>query len=480
MDSGAKFKEIGRREPGYRDVDERVKDYEPVEKRFSDQETVMQASRCLACGTPFCHGYGCPLANVIPDLTRLARTERWHEAVDLLHATSNFPEFTARVCPGLCEASCVLGQGFEPVAIRHIEMAIVEKAYSLGLMTPRPPAVRRREKVAVVGSGPAGLAVADTLNRMGFNVTVFDSAKRAGGILRYGIPDFKLEKSVLDRRLSLMEQEGVRFETAVTVGEDLSYRYMQQRFDAICLSGGSRTPRDLAVPGRELSGIHFAMDYLVQQNKRLAGEEVAPGTEISAAGKRVIVLGGGDTGSDCLGTATRQGAESVCQFEIMPKPPACRTEKMPWPAWPNILRESSSHKEGGERRWSVSTRRFLGNEGRVERLECVEVDWVAGLDGRMAPKELPGTEFEVAADLVLLALGFVGPARNKIVDDLAIEKDRAGNVKVDENHMTSAPGIFAAGDMARGQSLVVRAIADGRETARGIAKYLEGRKGAAA
>ncbi|MCE5265936.1 MAG: glutamate synthase subunit beta [Deltaproteobacteria bacterium] len=474
---GARFKDIGRSVPGYRPVDERVRDYEPVECRYSDEQAVLQASRCLSCGTPFCHGYGCPLGNAIPELTRLARNERWREAVDLLHATNNFPEFTARVCPGLCEASCVLGQGFEPVAIRNIEMTVVEKAYELGLMTPRPPAVRRSEKVAVVGSGPAGLAVADTLNRMGFPVTVFDTAKRPGGILRYGIPDFKLEKRVLDRRLSLMEQEGVRFETNVTIGDDISYHYLSERFAAICLAGGSRTPRDLAIPGRELDGIHFAMDYLVQQNRKLAGEEIEPGAEISAAGKKVIVLGGGDTGSDCLGTAIRQGAAHVCQFEIMPKPPEARTEGMPWPSWPNILRESSSHKEGGERRWSVSTRRFLGQDGRVSRLECVEVEWVPGKGGRMEPRELPGTEFEVAADLVLLALGFVGPAKNRIIDELDIAKDRAGNIQVDGLHMTSIPGLFAAGDMARGQSLVVRAIADGRDAARGIRQYLDSKVG---
>lgn len=476
MDKGARFKDINRMEPGYREMEERVRDYEPVERRFSDEETVLQASRCLACGTPFCHGYGCPLTNAIPEMTALARAERWGDAIALLHSTNNFPEFTARVCPGLCEASCVLGQGFQPVTIRNIEMAVVEKAYALGLMKPRPPAVRKREKVAVVGSGPAGLAVADSLNRMGFHVMVFDSARRMGGILRYGIPDFKMEKRVLDRRLSLMEQEGVQFETGVTIGEDISYHYLRQRFDAICLCGGSRTPRDLTIPGRELKGIHFAMEYLVQQNRKLAGETLAPEEEISAAGKRVVVLGGGDTGSDCLGTAIRQGAAGICQFEIMPKPPAARTEGMPWPNWPNILRESSSHKEGGERRWSVSTRRFLGQDGRVIRLECVEVEWAPGQGGRMEPRELPGSEFEVAADLVLLALGFVGPSRNKIVDDLGVEKDKAGNIRVDSLHMTSVPGLFAAGDMARGQSLVVRAIADGRETAKGIRQYLESKK----
>jgi glutamate synthase (NADPH/NADH) small chain len=270
-----------------------------------------------------------------------------------------------------------------------------------------------------------------------------------------------------------MEQEGVQFESGVTIGEDISYHYLRQRFDAICLAGGSRTPRDLAIPGRELKGVHFAMEYLTQQNRKLAGEKLAPGEEISAAGKRVVVLGGGDTGSDCLGTAIRQGAASICQFEIMPKPPAARTEKMPWPDWPNILRESSSHKEGGERRWNVSTRRFLGQDGMLSRLECVEVEWVPGKEGRMEPRDLPGSEFEVAADLVLLALGFVGPAKNKIVDDLGVEKDKTGNIRVDGQHMTSVPGLFASGDMARGQSLVVRAIADGRETAKGIRQYLE-------
>jgi len=465
------FLKYYRKDPGYRKVEERIKDYEPVELRLLDSEIRAQAARCMDCGTPFCHGCGCPLSNVIPELTDLVYNHRWQEALEVLMSTSNFPEFTARVCPSLCEASCVLGINDEPVTIRQIELAVIEKAFEKGYLKPRPPAARMPQKVAVVGAGPAGLAVADTLNKAGYWVTVYDKSRSAGGILRYGIPDFKLEKRVVDRRIKLMQDEGVVFELGVTVGEDISYNFLKSRFSATCLSGGSREPRDLAVPGRKLKGIHFAMEYLIQQNKRLAGEAVDKAEEITAAGKTVVIIGGGDTGSDCLGTALRQGAKKVYQFEIMPRPPDERPANTPWPEWPNILRESSSQKEGGERRWCVSTKEFAGTGGNVKALRCVEVEWFEGKDGKTAFKEKKGSDFEVDAQLILISMGFTGPGRNKIVEDLDIARDARGNIVVNENHMTSVEGIFAAGDMSKGQSLVVRAIADGRATALGIMQY---------
>jgi len=466
------FLKYHRKDPGYRKVDERLKDYEPVELRLLDSEIHAQAARCMDCGTPFCHGCGCPLSNIIPEMTDLVYNNRWQEALDVLLATNNFPEFTARICPALCEASCVLGINDDPVTIRQVELAIIEKGFEKGYLRPRPPATRFNQKVAVIGAGPAGLAVADTLNRAGYSVTVYDKARNAGGILRYGIPDFKLEKKVVDRRIKLMQDEGVVFELGILVGDDVSYNYLRNKFDAVCLSGGSRTPRDLPVPGRDLKGIHFAMEYLVQQNKRLAGEPIE-NEEITAEGKTVVVLGGGDTGSDCLGTALRQKAKKVFQFEIMPKPPAGRPESTPWPMWPNVLKETSSHKEGGERRWCISTREFIGKNGQLTALRCVEVEWFTGQSGRMEFMEKPGSEFEVEAQLALLSMGFTGPRQNKIVEDLHIKRDSRGNIDKNENHMTSVGGVFAAGDMARGQSLVVRAIADGRATAFGIIQYLE-------
>jgi len=473
MGEAGGFLKYYRKDPGYRKVEERLKDYEPVELRLLDSEIRAQAARCMDCGTPFCHGCGCPLSNVIPELTDLVYNHRWQEALEVLMSTSNFPEFTARICPSLCEASCVLGINDEPVTIRQIELAVIEKAFEKGYLKPRPPAVRFSQKVAVVGAGPAGLAVADTLNRAGYPVTVYDKSKNAGGILRYGIPDFKLEKRVVDRRIKLMQDEGVIFELGVSVGDDISYNFLKSRFSAICLSGGSREPRDLPVPGRKLKGIYFAMEYLVQQNKRLAGEAVDKADEITAEGKTVVIIGGGDTGSDCLGTALRQGAKKVYQFEIMPKPPDERPGSTPWPMWPDILRESSSHKEGGERRWSVSTKEFTGVNGHVKALSCVEVEWSEDKEGKKGFREKKGSEFEVEAQLVLISMGFTGPGRNKIVEDLNIARDARGNIVVNENHMTSISGIFAAGDMSKGQSLVVRAIADGRATASGIIQYFE-------
>ncbi|MDD4869497.1 MAG: glutamate synthase subunit beta [Kiritimatiellae bacterium] len=471
------FLKYCRKDPEYRKVEDRLKDFDPVEMRQFDSEIHIQAARCMDCGTPFCHGCGCPLATVIPELTDLVFHDRWQEALDVLISTNNFPEFTARICPALCEASCVLGINDDPATIRQVELAIIRRGFVDGYLQPRPPVIRYDEKIAVIGSGPAGLSVADSLNRTGYCVTVYDKSKNPGGILRYGIPDFKLGKRIVDRRIKLMRDEGVMFELGITVGDDVSYNYLKNRFDAVCLSGGSREPRDISVPGRKLKGIYFAMDYLVQQNKRLEGERIEKEDEITAEGKTVVIIGGGDTGSDCLGTALRQRANKVYQFEIMPKPPEERPENTPWPMWPNVIRESSSHKEGGERRWCVATKEFTGENGKVKSIRCVEVEWSHGHDGRMEFKEKPGTDFDMDVQLVLLSMGFVGPGRNRIVEDLHIEHDSKGNIKVNENHMTSVDGIFAAGDMAQGQSLVVRAIADGRMTASGIVQYLEKKRG---
>ena len=474
----AVFVEAVRKDPGYRPVAERIRDYEAVEKQLHDQELVVQAGRCMGCGTPFCHAYGCPLSNVIPEFNDALHRGLWREGLEILLSTNNFPEFTGRVCPAPCEAACVDGIHGDPVTIRQIELALIEKGFLNGHMSLSPPKKRFNEKVAVVGSGPAGLAVADTLNKGGYPVTVFESAERPGGILRYGIPDFKLEKWVVDRRIALMKEEGVTFETGVVVGEDLSYRFLEQRFDALCLACGAGTPRDLDIPGRNLKGIHFAMDYLCRQNRTLSGEAVSPSAMIHAKGKSVLVLGGGDTGSDCVGTALRQGAGKVFQFEILPEPAGTRPSSTPWPTWPRILRTTHAHEEGGERRWAVMTREFVGDRDRVTGAKCVEVEWPVGEDGRLTgPEEKPGTRFEQPVDLVILAMGFTGPGKNRIVDDLGIQLNDRGHIKGNRHGMTSAEGVFVAGDMGLGQSLVVKAIADGRKAARGIIEFLEGKIG---
>lgn len=470
------FLEYERKEPGYRPREERLLDFRAVERHHTQREIHTQAARCMSCGTPFCHAYGCPLGNVIPEVNELVYRDQWQQALDILLSTNNFPEFTGRVCPAPCEAACVAGIHDDPVTIRQIELTVIEKGFENDYYQARLPERRFDERVAVVGSGPAGLAAADTLNRAGYRVTVFDAAAHPGGLLRYGIPDFKLEKWVVERRIRMMETEGVRFEMNVTVGEDVSYRYLKERFDAVCLACGAGEPRDLQIPGRDLEGIHLAMEYLVQQNRKIEGAFVDPSEEITAKGKRVVIIGGGDTGSDCLGTALRQGAERVVQMEILPRPPAERDASTPWPLWPRMLRETHAHKEGGELRWSVTARAFAGDKGRIERLRCVEVDWERAEDGSFNnPKDKAGTAFELKADLVLLAMGFVGPGENRLVEDLGIEKDPRGNVKADEQNMTSVPGVFVAGDMARGQSLVVRAIADGRKAAQGIRDFLSKR-----
>ncbi len=465
------FLDFHRKDPGYRPVESRLKDYGAVELRLGDAETRAQAARCMDCGTPFCHGCGCPLANIVPELNDCVYHGRWQEALDLLLETNSFPEFTGRICPAPCEAACVLGINDEPVTIRQLELAIIEKGFEKGYLRPMSQQKRINKAVAVVGSGPAGLAVADRLNRAGYKVTVFDRAQHAGGVLRYGIPDFKLEKSVVDRRIAFMESGGIEFELGVSVGDDVSYKYLSDRFAAVCLAGGSREPRDLDVPGRELQGVYFAMQYLTQQNRRLAGETIDPGTEIIAEGKNVLIIGGGDTGSDCLGTALRQNARNVYQFEILPKPPLERAEDNPWPTWPNTYRETSSHKEGGDRRWCVSTTELSGKDV-VEKAHLTEIEWTK-IDGKHVMSKKPGTEFEIDVDLVLLSMGFVGPGPNKLVEELKLELDGRRNIRVDNDHMTSAEGIFAAGDMSRGQSLVVRALSDGRSAAEGMIRFLE-------
>jgi glutamate synthase (NADPH/NADH) small chain len=427
----------------------------------------------MDCGVPFCH-QGCPLGNLIPDWNDLVYRNRWHAAIDRLHATNNFPEFTGRLCPAPCEGSCVLGINDDPVTIKSVEVSIVERAFKEGWIQAKPPAVRTGRRVAVVGSGPAGLAAADQLNRAGHTVTVFERADRIGGLLRYGIPEFKLEKRILDRRLRLMEQEGVIFRAGVNVGVDVTAAELRGQFDAVVLCGGATAPRDLPIPGRDLEGIHFAVDYLTQQNRRCEGDEIPAADLISAEGKHVIIIGGGDTGADCLGTTHRQGAASVLQFELLARPPETRAADNPWPLWPTIFRTSSAHEEGGDRLYSVSTQEFVANgEGRVTALKAVRGEMLRD-GGRLRFVARPGSEFEVKADLVLLAMGFVGPERGTLLGDLGVRMTERGTVWRDENWMTSEPGVFAAGDLQRGQSLIVWAIADGRSAARGVDAYLTG------
>ena len=477
------FIEVARKDPGYRPVEERTQDYKAVEVQLPDSELREQAARCMDCGIPFCQSahslVGCPVTNMIPEFNDQVYHEQWRDALALLLEGSCFPEFTGRICPAPCEASCVVGINREPVAIRQIELTIIEHGFSRGYLQPRLPESRRDARVAVVGSGPAGLVAAQMLNQAGFNVVVYEIDKYPGGMLRYGIPDFKLEKWVVERRIELMEAEGVVFETGVEVGVDVSYHFLKQRFDAVILAGGAREPRDLDVEGRELDGIHFAMDFLMQQNRRGGGEDVSSEASISAAGKRVVVIGGGDTGSDCVGTSMRQGAASVTQFEILPKPPPTRPDSTPWPLWPNKMRESSSHLEGCERRWSVSTRTFSGADGRVSGLACCEVDWVFPEGAwRPSPEHVEGSDFSIDADLVLLAMGFVGPGHETLTDSLGAEINERGFIQCDENNMTTVAGVFVAGDMTEGPSLVVRAMQDGKRAALGAQRYIEAKESA--
>jgi glutamate synthase (NADPH) small chain len=458
------FLEYTRELPVRRPVKERVNDWFEVYEDFAGDKVRKQGARCMDCGVPFCHT-GCPVQNVIPDWNDLVYRDRWREAIRVLHATNNFPEFTGRICPAPCEAACVLGINEPPVTIKVIEKTIVEHAFNEGWIRPDPPSVRSGKRVAVIGSGPTGLAAAQQLNRAGHSVTVFEKADRIGGLLRYGIPDFKLEKWVLDRRLKLMRAEGIEFRTNVHVGQAIPGEELREDFNAILLAGGAEHPRDLRVPGRELKGIHFAMEFLPQQNQRCAGDEVP--NQILATGKRVVIIGGGDTGADCLGTSHRQKAASIHQFELLPKPPDDRAPQTPWPLWPLQLRVESSHEEGGVRDWSIATTGFSGDEhGNVRKLHAVRV----GPAPHFQP--VPGTEFTIDVDLVLLAMGFTGPVKGGILDQLGVGLDERGNIATDSHYSTDVPGVFAAGDMRRGQSLVVWAIAEGRHAAASMDEYL--------
>ena len=460
------FKEYTREMPARRSVDERVNDFFEVYQPFPAEKVRTQAARCMDCGIPFCHT-GCPVNNIIPDWNDLVYKDRWRDAIRALHSTNNFPEFTGRICPAPCEAACVLGINEPPVTIKQIEKTIVEHAFAEGWIQPEPPAFRTGKRVAVVGSGPSGLAAAQQLNRAGHAVTVFEKSDRIGGLLRYGIPDFKLEKHVVDRRLDQMIAEGVRFETRAHVGQNVPAEDVRKDFDAVVLCGGAQQPRDLPIPGRELKGIHFAMDFLPQQNKLNAGDTVE--NQIRATGKHAVIIGGGDTGADCLGTCHRQKAKSVEQFEIMPEPPAERSPSTPWPLWPLQLRSESSHEEGGVRNWAVATTKFTGDEnGNVKLLHAVRV----GQPPKFEP--IAGTDFTLPAELVLLAMGFLGPIREGMIEQLELKLDARSNIATDANYMSSVAGVFSAGDMRRGQSLVVWAISEGRRAARAVDLYLMG------
>ncbi len=467
------FLEQDRELPKKRDPKKRISDYNEVDSVIDESITVKQASRCMDCGIPFCH-HGCPLGNIIPEFNDAVYQGNWKMAYEILVSTNNFPEFTGRICPAPCEASCVLGINKPAVAIEYIEKTIIEKAFQEGYAKPRIPSSRTHKKVAVVGSGPAGLATAAQLNYAGHDVTVFERADEIGGLLRYGIPDFKLDKQILDRRINLMMEEGVKFKTKVNVGENLTIEQLKEEFEAVVLCGGSTVPRDLPIPGRNLKGVHFAMDFLTQQNRRVGGKKVLV-EEIWATGKNVLVIGGGDTGSDCVGTSNRHGAKSVTQIEILPKPPKERTDSMPWPNWPMILRTSTSHEEGCERQWSIITKEFIGDEqGNLKALKIAEVEMKKAEHGK-APGfvEIPGSERTIPCELALLAMGFLYPQHTGLLDQLGVDYDERGNVKA-TRYQTSIENIFTAGDMRRGQSLVVWAISEGREVARAVDEYLMG------
>ena len=470
------FLKVKREGPKRRPVQDRIKDWKEFYEPIPEETLKAQGSRCMDCGIPFCQSnYGCPVENMIPDWNDLVHQGRWKDALKMLHSTNNFPEFTGRLCPAPCESSCVLGIIDDPVSIRVIEWNIIDRGFDEGWVTPILPERQTGQKVAVVGSGPAGLAAAQQLVRAGHSVTVFEKDDRIGGLLRYGIPDFKMEKWVIDRRLEQMRSEGVEFKTKVHVGKDITAEELRQNFDAICLAGGAIMARDLPVAGRELNGIHLAMDYLTQQNKLNAGDPIDPTERITAKGKQVVIIGGGDTGSDCLGTVHRQGAVDSYQFELLPQPPPTRAQSTPWPLWPMQLRSSHAHEEGCKREWSVSTKRFSGKEGHVTNLHAVRVALEKDENGPQKFVEMPRTEFDLGVDLVLLAMGFTGPVKEGLLTDLGVKLDPRGNVAVDENYMTNVEGVFACGDMKRGASLIVWAIREGRDAANGIEKHLRSR-----
>jgi glutamate synthase (NADPH/NADH) small chain len=469
------FIEFTREAPAKRAVQERVNDYKEFVDRYADEKLNQQSARCMNCGVPFCHS-GCPLGNIIPEFNDAVYRKSWEEAYDILSATNNFPEFTGRICPAPCESACVLGINQPPVSIEEIEKHIIEIAFEKGFVQPRRPNLRTGKKVAVVGSGPAGLAAAAQLNYAGHQVTVFERDDAPGGLLRYGIPDFKLEKWVIDRRIAVMEEEGVVFRCNANVGVNVSINDLLREYQAVVLAGGSTIPRNLDIPGRELKGVHFAMEFLKQQNKRVSNRAVE-GEDIFATGKNVVVIGGGDTGSDCVGTSNRHGAKSITQFELLPKPPESRTANMPWPTYPMLLKTTSSHEEGAQRQWSVATKAFIGDEnGNLKALRIVDLQWKTPEGGGPAKfEEIAGSEREIPCELVLLAMGFLHPQHEGLLKQLDIDLDERGNVKATEQHyQTNIQKMFAAGDMRRGQSLVVWAISEGRESARKVDEYLMG------
>jgi glutamate synthase (NADPH) small chain len=471
------FVEIHRHDHAYEPVSDRIRHFEEFVLPMADDDVSRQGARCMDCGIPFCHT-GCPINNIIPDWNDLVFRNQWREALEVLHSTNNFPEFTGRVCPAPCEQACTLNLQNQPVTIKTIECSIVDKGWEEGWIRPQIPAHRSNKRVAVIGSGPAGMACAQQLARAGHQVIVFEKNARIGGLLRYGIPDFKMNKHQIDRRMGQMQAEGVKFLPGVHVGVDVPAKSVLEEYDAVILAGGSERPRDLPVPGRELDGVHYAMDFLTQQNRRIAQEDQKNVKELSAQDKRVIVIGGGDTGSDCIGTSIRQGARWVTQFEILPQPPAEDDKLVTWPNWPIKMMTSSSQEEGCRREWTVATKRFIGENGHVTALEAVRVEWTKDADGRMSMQEVPDSAFQVKADLVLLAMGFVHPVHEGMLKELGVDLDGRGNVSADtEGYKTSADKVFAAGDMRRGQSLVVWAIREGRQCARAVDEFLMGQSG---
>ena len=467
------FMEVSRQDRRYTMVADRVQNYQEFIVPLSEEELVRQGSRCMDCGIPYCHN-GCPVNNIIPDWNDLVYQQNWQHAIEVLHSTNNFPEFTGRICPAPCEAACTLNLTDEPVTIKSIECAIVDKGWENGWIQPQIAAHKTGKRVAVVGSGPAGLAAAQQLARAGHEVTVFEKNDRIGGLLRYGIPDFKMEKHLIDRRIAQMQAEGVQFRPNWHIGKDIPTSQLTRDFDAVILAGGSEQSRDLPVHGRELQGVHFAMDFLPQQNKRNAGDNLPEADSLLATDKHVIVIGGGDTGSDCIGTSRRQGAAQITQLEILPKPPEKENKSLTWPNWPNKLRTSSSHEEGCERMWSVETVSFEGKDGKITQINCIKVEWTQD-NGRWVMNRVPGSEFSLKADIVFLAMGFVHPVRDGMLQDLGVELDERNNVRAStDDYRTSVDKVFTAGDMRRGQSLVVWAIREGRQCARSVDEFLMG------
>ncbi|MDC0999309.1 glutamate synthase subunit beta [Alphaproteobacteria bacterium] len=469
------FKELERQDRSYAPANERIKHFNEFVIPLSEPQIRSQSSRCMDCGIPYCHN-GCPVNNLIPDWNDLVYEGNWRTALETLHSTNNFPEFTGRICPAPCEAACTLNITDNPVTIKSIECAIIDRGWEEGWIEPKISLKKTGKRIAVVGSGPAGLACSQQLARVGHSVTLYERNARLGGLLRYGIPDFKMEKHLIDRRLSQMLAEGVNFKSNTEVGVTISVDDILKEYDAIVMTGGSELPRDMDVPGRDLKGVHFAMQFLAQQNRRLADEYIVDNQPITAKGKRVVVIGGGDTGSDCVGTSIRQGAKSVTQLEVMPKPPEMEDKSLSWPNWPLKLRTSTSHLEGADRDWSVATKAFHGDNGALSSLELVRNEWSNNSDGQMSMVEVPGSKFEIKADLVLLAMGFLHPRHKGMLEDSGVKLDGRGNVKADiEDYKTSRKNIFAAGDMRRGQSLVVWAISEGRKAAKSVDNYLMGR-----